>query len=277
MSNINRNENKLDKKRKFNENEEDSDEDILVEENLNSDIEEESKKSKKNKNVKILTGNNNFQALRQMRLMEKYNNKENSSNLLTQDQLEFAKRIVENKNYDKVSKKSPVENISTQKKNLINNMTTMNMQLQLNNTNQNNLEVNKFSSSHKFISSFENLKFSREEQFSISSQNLYKKDIKFISEILSIMGLINSCEYKISQNDDIVLSLQVSITKSEHEKINFFLNFQKTGDCSDYVEYLPIKNTIVLEGEDTYFNEDLEIHKEDLGKLMKRLMKYKYV
>lgn len=276
MSNINRNENKLDKKRKFNENEEDSDEDILVEENLNSDIEEESKKSKKNKNVKILTGNNNFQALRQMRLMEKYNNKENSSNL-TQDQLEFAKRIVENKNYDKVSKKSPVENISTQKKNLINNMTSMNMQLQLNNTNQNNLEVNKFSSSHKFISSFENLKFSREEKFSISSQNLFKKDIKFISEILSIMGLINSCEYKISQNDDIVLSLQVSITKSEHEKINFFLNFQKTGDCSDYVEYLPIKNTIILEGEDTYFNEDLEIHKEDLGKLMKRLMKYKYV
>lgn len=277
MSNINRNENKLDKKRKFNENEEDSDEDILVEENLTSDIEEESKKSKKNKNVKILTGNNNFQALRQMRLMEKYNNKENASNLLTQDQLEFAKRIVENKNYDKVSKKSPVENISTQKNNLINNMTSMNMQLQLNNTNQNNLENNKFSSSHKFISSFENLKFSREEKFSISSQNLFKKDIKFISEILSIMGLINSCEYKISQNDEIVLSLQVSITKSENEKINFFLNFQKTGDCSDYVEYLPIKNTIVLEGEDTYFNEDLEIHKEDLGKLMKRLMKYKYV
>jgi hypothetical protein len=67
----------------------------------------------------------------------------------------------------------------------------------------------------QIISSFENLKFSREEKFSISSQNLFKKDIKFISEILSIMGLINSCEYKISQNDDIVLSLQVSITKSE--------------------------------------------------------------
>jgi hypothetical protein len=276
MSNINRKDHKVDRKRKFNEIEEGSDEDILIDENLNSDNEEESKKSKQNKNVKILAGNNNFQALRQMRLMKKYNNKENTSNLLTQDQLEFAKRIVENKNNDNISKSSHVENNVTQNNYQLNNIGSKNLPLN-NNTIQNNFQVNNIPSSYKNNSSYQNLKFSSEGNFSISSQKDNKNDKKFISEILSIMGLINSCEYKITQNDDLVLSLQVNIIKSEKEKINFFLNFQKTGNCTDYVEYLPIKNTINLEGEDTYFNEDLEIHKEDLGKLMKRLMKYKYI
>ena len=94
--------------------------------------------------------------------------------------------------------------------------------------------------------------------------------------ILSLIGLLSSCEYKVTQNANQLLSLQVTIEKNENEKMKFILNFFKTGEDKDYVEYLPKTITFKLIGEDLAFNDELEVHKEDLGKMMKRLLVYKF-
>ena len=75
MSHLNKKE-KTGKRRAF-EVEEGSDEDILIDENPGSDNDEDYRKSKQGKNLKTLSGNSNFQTLRQMRLMKRYNNKIN--------------------------------------------------------------------------------------------------------------------------------------------------------------------------------------------------------
>jgi len=64
--------------------------------------------------------------------------------------------------------------------------------------------------------------------------------------------------------------------KSNDEMMEFILSFNKRGEDKDFVEYSPLKVTFKLEGEDTIFKEELDIHKEDIGKMMKRLMNYKF-
>ena len=95
------------KKRIYRERQDFSDEEILGQEgNLDSNDEDDSQRNKKSKSKK-LGGNLNFLSLRQIRQIQKYTNKEN--NILTQDQLDFAKKVIDS-NKDGENKTEKIEN-----------------------------------------------------------------------------------------------------------------------------------------------------------------------
>jgi len=72
-----------------------SDEDILMDVNLNSEQDEELVMNKKSKQTKNSKSNFNFQTLREMR-NKKFKDKDTNLNILSQDQLDFVKKIAEN-------------------------------------------------------------------------------------------------------------------------------------------------------------------------------------
>jgi hypothetical protein len=108
--------------------------------------------------------------------------------------------------------------------------------------------------------------------FSIDSKNT-----KIFSQqnLLEIMGWVSSCKYDIKEDSVSLFSLEILIDKNEGEMIKFLLNFAKKKTI-EFVEYVPINITLKLQGEDEMFYDELEIHKEDLGKMMKRLLNYKF-
>lgn len=237
--------NKKSNKRKYN----DLDnlvEDILVDENLNfidpeEDEDEDSKKTKK-KNFKFLSsGNNNLHTLRHMRLIKKQ--KENT-NTISQEQLDFAKKVVEQNN-----KNNSIEKEVSIKEAINNNKLSKKLQIA------------------------SNITFTIQNKPSINNIINNKTNEE---DILYYFGCLNGCEYKIIDNNTQIFKVQITINKNE-EVIVFTLNFNKTDDeYKDIVEFIPIKNTFKLKGEDSIFYDELEIPKEDIGKIFKRLLIYKY-
>lgn len=128
-----------------------SDEDILMDVNLNSEQDEDlgiNKKSKQSKNSK---NNFNFQTLREMR-NKKFKDKDSNLNILSQDQLDFVKKIAENN--------TKIEN----------NIYT---------ENQNQVSINKFKS----------LEYQANDEFSIIKNSIYPWQNIMIN---LIEGLISS-------------------------------------------------------------------------------------
>jgi hypothetical protein len=203
------------RKRLFNEIEHNSEDEVLNDELYNPETKRKKGKSKK------ITSTSQFQTLKEMRMMKRFNNKENIT--LSQDQLDFAKKVIEQKIPE--------------------------------NLNKNNLS---------------DLVLSNEGNFS-----LIGKTSELGNEILNFLATLCSCEYKIIKNDSDIFSLQVILDKNEKEKMKFILDFYKIYNI-EYVDYTPQITSFKLKGEDQIFLEELEIHKEDLGKMMKRLLVYKF-
>ncbi len=203
------------RKRLFNETEDNSEDEIFSDELYNPDTKRKKGKSKK------INSNSQFQTLKEMRMMKRFNNKENVT--LSQDQLDFAKKVIELKNPENLKKNN-----------------------------------------------FNDLVLSNEENFSLNG-----KPTEFGNEVITFFATLCSSEYKIIKNDQDTFSLQVLIEKNEKEKFKFRLDFYKNGK-NEYVDYTPIVTSFNLKGEDQIFLEELEIHKEDLGKMMKRLLVYKF-
>jgi hypothetical protein len=255
------------KKRKYNELEDNSDEDILVDEHFGSNEDDDSKKIKYSKNTKLL--GTNYQNLRQMRLLQKLNNKEN--NFLSQEQLDFAKKVVEQntninkqKDVEENSKKVDEVEIKSNKNNINNKQKEKEIKVV-------SPDIN-FSIKKDLNRDKEKISdFVKENQINpIDSNPLDTNDT------LIYLGILNACEYKICKNDTEFFSLEMKIEKNEKEQMKFIVNFRKQGEDKDFVEYIPLLTTFQLEGDDTLFYEELEIHKEDLGKMIKRLLIYKY-
>ena len=187
---------------------------------------------------------------------------------LSQEQIEFAKKVVE----ENVSKE-PNESLTSKLKIEIqkNKEKEKKEKILVSETNPqgnfNNLEINKnnINPSNKIcIDSSPNLNFTI-----LNSKNDHL-------EILHYLGLLNSCIFKIVENNEDLISLEIVMEKSQNEMLKFLINFYKHSEEKDYVEYIPILTTFKFEGDDIIFYEELEIHKEDLGKMIKRLLNYKY-
>jgi len=253
------------KKRKFHELEPYSDDDsINDDENMIKGSKEriESKRSK-NKNT-----HNNLQNLRDVRLLKKIGNLEHQGTVLSQEQIEFAKKVVE----ENVSKE-PKESLTSKLKIEIekNKEKEKKEKIVIADTdsqgNSNNFEISKknINSSNKIcIDSSPNLNFTI---LNTKYDHL---------EILHYLGLLNSSIFKIVENNEDFISLEIVMEKNQNEMLKFLINFYKKSEEKDYVEYIPILTTFKFEGDDIIFYEELEIHKEDLGKMIKRLLNYKY-
>jgi len=247
------------KKRKFEELEPYSDDDdslIDEENNLKGSKDRVNSKKSKNKNT-----HNNLLSLRELRLMKKITNKENQGPILSQDQIEFAKKIVEENSSKEPSEgltsklKSEVVKNKEKEKLIINeNVLVKNI--------SNNIKPEK--SSYLCIESSPNLNFTL-----LNNKNSSE-------EILHYVSLLNSCSFKIVQNNMNFISLEVEMEKNEKERMKFLINFNKKSEEKDYIEYIPVLTTFKFEGEDIIFYEELDIHKEDLGKMIRRLLNYKY-
>ena len=62
--------------------------------------------------------------------------------------------------------------------------------------------------------------------------------------------------------------------KSEDKELNFLLKFSKSEEMQ-FVEYIPIKHEFSFKDEDLIFEEELELHKDDLSKMLSRFLSYK--
>ena len=130
------------------------------------------------------------------------------------------------------------------------------------------------------LNNLKNLKSTTTNNFSIDSMssNPFEKNINH--DALYFIGLLCSSDYKITEKKNLqkedIFSLSVLIEKTSNEKMKFILNFRKTGEDKDYVEYIPEVASFRLIGEDEIFKDELEVHKDDLGKMMKRLLIYKF-
>ena len=260
LMDINGTKNKLEKKkRKYEELEPYSDEDdSLIDEENNPKGSKDRVYSKKSKSK---NAHNNLLSLRELRLMKKIINKENQGTILSQEQIEYAKKIVEEN-----TSKEPSESITSKLKSEVEKNKEKEKLL----IKENNLVKN--------ISN--NIKLEKNSNISIeSSPNLnfsILNSINSTEEILHYIGLLNSCRFKTIQNNTNFISLEVEMEKNEKERMKFLINFNKKSEEKDYVEYIPVLTTFKFEGEDIIFYEELDIHKEDLGKMIRRLLNYKY-
>lgn len=240
-------------KRKYQELDPFSDDESLLDEENNMKGTKDRIESKRSKNKNT---HNNLQSLRELRLIKKFINKENPGTVLSQEQIEYAKKIVE----ENVNKEPPQEGMTsilkTEVENNIEKEDIENEDTNKKNTQNHPNEI--------CIESSQNL------NFTIINNN------NDGNEIIHYLGLLNSCVFKIKENNEDLISLEVIMEKNKNEIIKFLINFRKNNKDKDYVEYIPILTTFKFEGDDIMFYEEFHIHKEDLGKMIKRLLNNKY-
>lgn len=215
------------------------DEDILLDEDMNFGSQEDEiffPNKKISKDKNIKS--KNLQNYRDKRLISKIN-KENI--FMNEDQLNYAKKVVENMH-----------------KNEINN----------NKINFSNLKTENSISNFTIIGNKPtNININNEIPISSAEEKLI--------EILTYIGLINGCSYKILLNNTDYFQIEIIIQKDERSFNQFELLFKKKED-TEFVDYTPINSTFIFEQKDEVLKEPLEIHKDDLGMLMKKFLNYKF-
>lgn len=195
----------------------------------------------------------NLHILNQIRLNARMGKKFNTGgnmNFLSEEQLMFAKKVAEGGNVD--------QNTAIQNNNIKDN------------NDDKQVEVNlKFAMSK--------LQLTQTNTFSVFAQKKNTSlNFELSSEALSFIGLLTSCDYTIKANSKQELIIEISIEKNENEKMIFQIKFDKTIENNNYVDYVPLITTFKFQDEDELaFYEELEIHKQDLGKMMKRFLNYK--
>lgn len=88
------------------------------------------------------------------------------------------------------------------------------------------------------------------------------------------LSLFTGCKFKVINDSIETYKLEVQLNK-QNEEMLFHLEFKKQED-TDYVDYIPIKVDFELKDAAAVLLEELEIHKDDLPKLLNRLLIYKF-
>lgn len=98
----------------------------------------------------------------------------------------------------------------------------------------------------------------------------------FNHDLMELIGNVNGCLYEVQENTDEKTSLRIVIEKNKLEKVDFTVNFYKNEESCDYLEYVPNSVSMKLNKEDEIFYDELEVHKEDFPKIIRKFLNYKY-